>query len=192
VDGWWAVSYVVLWLVVVTLSVIVIALARQIGALHLRLGPRGALELDDEGPELGAEVARADVADTAGRALTIAARGEVQFLLFVSPSCPLCDQIMPSVGALAREEPLRSYVLVDADPEEAAAIVRRRRIDAPVVPASEIARDYDIPGTPYAVVLDGEGRVTAKGTVNTLEQMEGLVDTALRRLGGSVGELTAA
>nr|MBA2599124.1 methylamine dehydrogenase [Actinomycetota bacterium] len=37
-EGWWAASYLVLWLLVVMLCVVVVALARQIGTLHLRLG----------------------------------------------------------------------------------------------------------------------------------------------------------
>ena len=40
---------------------------------------------------------------------------------------------------------------------------------------------YGVPGTPFAVVFDGMGVVRAKGTVNNLEQLEGLVDTARRR-----------
>ena len=35
------------------LAAVVVALARQVGTLHLRLGPRGALEIDSEGPPLG-------------------------------------------------------------------------------------------------------------------------------------------
>ena len=38
-----------------------------------------------------------------------------------------------------------------------------------------------VPGTPYAVVLDPTGVVRAKGTVNNLEQVEGLIDTARER-----------
>jgi hypothetical protein len=53
---------------------------------------------------------------------------------------------------------------------------------ATVVPGDMIAQSYDIPGTPYVLVLDELGVVRAKGTVNNLEQMEGLVDTAQRRL----------
>ena len=33
-----------------------------------------------------------------------------------------------------------------------------------------------------AIVLDEHGAVRAKGTVNNLEQVEGLVDTAARRI----------
>ena len=46
-------AFVVQWILLVVLAVVVIALARQVGMLHLRLGPRGALEIDDEGPMLG-------------------------------------------------------------------------------------------------------------------------------------------
>jgi len=41
---------------------------------------------------------------------------------------------------------------------------------------------FDVPGTPYLLVLDEMGVVRGKGTVNNLEQVEGLVDTARRRM----------
>jgi len=39
-----------------------------------------------------------------------------------------------------------------------------------------------VPGVPFVVVFDEFGAVRSKGTVNTLEQVEGLVDTARRRI----------
>ena len=39
---------------------------------------------------------------------------------------------------------------------------------------------YRVPGVPFVVVLDEVGVVRSKGTVNSLEQVEGLV-TARRR-----------
>ncbi len=50
-SGWWAAAFIAQWLLVVVLAAIVVALARQVGTLHLRLGPRGALEVDSEGPD---------------------------------------------------------------------------------------------------------------------------------------------
>ena len=47
----------------------------------------------------------------------------------------------------------------------------------------EAERTFDVPGTPFLLVLDELGIVRAKGTVNNLEQMEGLVDTAVGRMG---------
>jgi hypothetical protein len=54
-------------------------------------------------------------------------------------------------------------------------------LKAPVVADIRLSQRYAIPGTPYIVVIDSMGVVRAKGTVNNLEQLEGLVDTAARR-----------
>jgi hypothetical protein len=37
-----------------------------------------------------------------------------------------------------------------------------------------------VPGSPYGVVLDPDGVVLAKGTFNTLFQLEGLIEDATR------------
>ncbi|MGH2731332.1 MAG: hypothetical protein ACRDJI_12085 [Actinomycetota bacterium] len=161
-EGWWAASYVVLWLLVVTLAILVVALARQIGTLHLRLGPRGALELDDEGPPLGEAPAPLTTTDLDGRPITIGGPGRAQLILFVSPGCRVCDQVMPGAGPIAKARGLVSYLISDDDGHTAPAA-------------------YSVPGTPYAVVLDDRGIVRAKGTINNLEQMEGLVESAMRR-----------
>ncbi|HEY7873873.1 MAG TPA: hypothetical protein VIG64_02005 [Actinomycetota bacterium] len=180
-DGWWAASYVVLWLLVVVLCVVVVALARQIGTLHLRLGPRGALEMDDEGPPLGEAPEPVDTTDIEGRAVAIGGPGDAQVLMFVSPGCMLCEQVMPSLPAIASSGDFTPYVLTDVDATESKLVFGPKRLQAPVVPAIEIASAYDVPGTPYVVVLDRYGIVRAKGTVNNLEQMEGLVDTGRSR-----------
>ncbi len=180
--GWWLVSYVVLWVLALILGTIVVALARQIGVLHLRLGPRGALEMDEEGPPLGELPPPHDVRDLDGRPVTIGGPGLAQFLLFVSPGCPICREVLPSVPAIARMGAMAPYVIVDDDDPEQLAHFGNGRRGAPVVAAPDLARTYGIPGTPYVVVLDSTGIVRAKGTVNNLEQMEGLVETAGRRL----------
>ena len=180
--GWWTVSYIVLWVVVVVLAVLVVALARQVGTLHLRLGPRGALEMDDEGPPLGDAPEPVDATDTEGRPATIGGPGEPQLLLFVSPTCPVCRDVLPSVRPAASVGRLSPFVIADADGPEVHEAYKRYAVGAPVVVGPEIASRYSVPGTPYAVVLDALGIVRAKGTVNNLEQMEGLVETARRRL----------
>jgi methylamine dehydrogenase accessory protein MauD len=180
-QGWWAASYAVLWLLVIVLSVIVVALARQIGTLHLRLGPRGALEMDAEGPALGEAPEPFDTADIDGRAVTIGGPGQAQVLMFVSPGCMLCEQVLPSLPAIAGSGDFSPYVLTDVDATESKLTFGPKRLQAPVVPAREVASAYEVPGTPYVVVLDRYGVVRAKGTVNNLEQMEGLVDTGRTR-----------
>lgn len=187
-DGWWAASYVVLWLLVVALAVVVVALARQIGTLHLRLGPRGALEMDDEGPALGDAPGSFDLRAIDGRDVTIGGDGEAQLLMFVSPGCMVCEQVLPSIPVIARSGSLVPYVLTDVDDFETERAFGPKKLAAAVVPAAAVATRYSVPGTPYVVVLDGGGVVRAKGTVNNLEQMEGLVDTARRRLSSGAVE----
>jgi methylamine dehydrogenase accessory protein MauD len=181
VDGWWAASYIVLWLLVISLAVVVVALARQIGTLHLRLGPRGALEMDEEGPALGDAPGAFDVTTIDGRSVTVG-RGEAQLLMFVSPGCMVCEQVLPSIPVVARSGSLTPYVLTDVDHFETERAFGPKKLPAAVASAPSVATAYAVPGTPYIVVLDEAGIVRAKGTVNNLEQMEGLVDTARRRL----------
>lgn len=186
-SGWWLISYVVLWALVVVLAVVVVALARQIGTLHLRLGPRGALEIDDEGPPLGERVEPLAASDLEGRELVLGGDGSPQLLLFVSPGCDVCRQVLPSVNAAARQGDLEAVVVTDAGEEESAAYARKLR-SVPVAASLEAVEAFGVPGTPYVVVLDADGVVRAKGTVNNMEQMEGLVDTARRRLEEGVAE----
>jgi len=181
-SGWWVVSYVVLWVVVVALAVLALALARQIGTLHLRLGPRGALELDDEGPPLGEAPEAADLPSIDGRTVTVGGPGEAQLLLFVSPGCPICREVVPSLPVAARAGGMSPRLISDAADAHPYASV-----PAPVVASPSLTRDYGVPGTPYAVILDTVGVVRAKGTVNNLEQMEGLIETARRRLETALG-----
>jgi methylamine dehydrogenase accessory protein MauD len=192
VDGWWLASYFVLWAVVISLCFLVVALARQIGTLHLRLGPRGALEMDDEGPALGELPPEFELADIDGKVRHIGGPGEAQLLLFVSPGCMTCEQVLPGVRAAADKGKLVPYVLTDVDAHESARTLRPKRLGAPVVPASEAARAYEVPGTPYIVMLDDRGIVQAKGTVNNLEQMEGLIDTGHRRIADLTPERQAS
>jgi methylamine dehydrogenase accessory protein MauD len=180
-SGWWAVSYAALWILVGVLCIVVVALARQIGTLHLRLGPRGALEMDDEGPALGEGRPPVTGQDLEGNVVTVGGRGSEQVLLFVSPGCMVCEQVMPSIGAVAEATGKRPLVLTDLDDVETRLAFQHKRVAAPIVASGESFRTYEVPGTPYVVVLDDHGVVQAKGTVNNLEQMEGLIETAQRR-----------
>lgn len=180
-EGWWAASYVVLWALVVLLGIIVVALARQIGTLHLRLGPRGALEMDEEGPPLGTALPEETLPDVGGTARAIGGPGEPQLLLFVSPGCIVCEQVLPGIPAVAKSSALRPFVLTDVDEHETRRAYQSKDVGAPLIPARFAAQRYEVPGTPYVIVLDSLGIVRGKGTINNLEQLEGLVDVAQRR-----------
>jgi methylamine dehydrogenase accessory protein MauD len=182
VDGWWAASYAVLWVLVVVLCFVVVALARQIGTLHLRLGPRGALEMDDEGPPLDEAPPIVETRDLTGTPVTVGGGGVSRMVMFVSPGCMVCDRVLPSLPVVATSAGLETLVVTDVDAQESVAAFGTTTGGLRIVPSPELTQTYAVPGTPYLVVMDPEGLVRAKGTVNNLEQMEGLVETALRRL----------
>jgi methylamine dehydrogenase accessory protein MauD len=123
-----------------------------------------------------------EVPDTTGAVATIGGPGEAKLLLFVSPGCMVCKQVLPSLPVIAAAGRMRPYVITDVDVHETKRAYDGASLRATVVPGDQISHAYDIPGTPYVLVLDEMGVVQAKGTVNNLEQMEGLVDTAQRRL----------
>lgn len=180
-QGWWAASYAVLWFLVIALAVVVVALAKQIGTLHLRLGPRGALEIDGEGPALGDTLPVFTTIDMDGSPLSIGGPGRSQMLLFVTPGCSTCEQVLPGIAAASSGNGLQPFVLTDVDAEETRLVYGAKKVKAPLVPALDIAAQLDVPGTPFLVITDERGVVRAKGTVNNLEQMEGLIDTARSR-----------
>ena len=157
---WWIVAFVVQWILLIVLAVIVVALARQVGTLHLRLGPRGAIEVDDEGPALGEAALPTSARAADGTILTIGGPGPMRVVAFSSPTCSVCREVVPALPAAASAAHAVPQVLHDPQAE----------------------RDWDVPGTPFLVVLDEMGVVRAKGTVNNLEQVEGLLDTAVRRI----------
>ncbi len=85
------VSQILSWIVILGLGLALLALARQVGVLHVRLAPAGAL-LTGKGPVVGEPAPVLDAMTLDGAALAIGkplAAGRNQLLLFVSPHCPL-------------------------------------------------------------------------------------------------------
>ena len=101
-SGWWTAAFVVQWILLAVLAVVVVALARQIGVLQLRLAPLGALEVDDEGPPLG-EVPEARAARTPdGSSTVVGGPGSGRLVAFVSDTCPICEQVVGLVDTARR------------------------------------------------------------------------------------------
>lgn len=140
------------------LSVVVLALAREVGVLRLAITPQGALEVPHEGPEVGGRTALAGFFELppSDRRLRLA--------VFASEGCAMCQALRPVVAGFARNPRL---ALREFD----------ERADA------EAWRAADVPGSPYAVAFDADGTVLAKGTFNSGAQLESVLGTAERRRG---------
>lgn len=156
-DDWLAVGVVTALVVIVALAVSVLALARQVGELRAGVGPQSALEILDEGPELGGRTALIDEFSSPDDARLAVA-------VFVSEGCPACGSLAPGLAML------------EHDP-----LVRVRSFDE--VLDSTAWSALDVPGAPYAVALGPDGTVLAKGAFNTLPQLDSVIATAERRRG---------
>src|SRR5262249_15468337 len=86
------VSQILSWVVILGMGLALVALARQVGVLHARLAPAGAL-MTGKGPAVGEPAPVLDAHTLDGAPVAIGKplpAGRMQLLLFVSPHCPLC------------------------------------------------------------------------------------------------------
>lgn len=169
------VSTVLLWLAVGVLALLVLALARQVGVLHERVAPLGALMLD-QGPKVGERAPIFEVKDLFGRPTHLGGlRERPLLLLFVSSTCPVCKKILPIALRLAREENL-DLALIGDEREEDLRRLAQGLAEVQVLNAPEVGQAYKVGKIPYAVLIDPEGVIRAKGLVNNREHLESLME----------------
>ena len=172
------VSQVMLWVAVIALAVAVLALARQVGVLHERIAPVGALALG-RGPQTGESAPRLTVRTLAGGTVEIGGplpEGPLRLLFFVSPTCPICKSLLPTVKAFAHSERLDLLLIGDGDAEQQRQMVERHAIEpARFANAPEVGRAFQVAKLPYAVLVSTAGIIAAQGLVNSREHLESLV-----------------
>jgi methylamine dehydrogenase accessory protein MauD len=169
-------SYVALWILVVLQTVVVVVAIRQIGVLHLRLGGRGAMALS-AGPPIGQSAPSFVGLDIDGKPVESPWNaGKSSLLVFVSPGCGACPEVIPSIRAIRRSD--RRHVeilLISATPGDG-NVEFARKSHCPVIVDSDLVSAYSIDAMPYAMAIDRDGVVRAKGIVNQIEHLEGLLD----------------
>jgi methylamine dehydrogenase accessory protein MauD len=172
------VSQVLLWVVVILQGVAILALARQIGVLHDRVAPAGAL-LSGAGPGVGEQSPRIELHALAGNAVTVGGRladGRALLMLFVSATCPICKKLIPIAKSFAKSERLEVLFVGDAEAAEQRTLIAQFDLDERCfVNGPEVGMAYRVDKLPYAVLLDDAGRIAAKGLVNSREHFESLI-----------------
>ena len=181
-----AVSNVALWILVLVLAAVVLALVRQVGVLHERIAPAGALMLQ-RGLAVGEPAPLLEVADLEGQAHRLGAAradGRSTLLLFVSPTCPVCKSLLPAVKSSRRDERRWLDVILasDGDSTEQREFVRNQGLDGiPYVVSGALGLAYQVSRLPFAALLDEQGILRARGLVNSREHLESLFEA--KRLG---------
>jgi methylamine dehydrogenase accessory protein MauD len=175
------ISNLVLWLIVIVLAIVVVALTRQVGILHERVAPAGAL-MPTNGPKVGelTESKRYDSLD--GTPVMVGGpgeKGQATLVLWVSPTCPVCKALVPTALSLAKHDRLRVVFASDGNNlEQHRAYVGDLGIARhPYVVSQSLGLRYAVSKLPFAVLIGADGILKSKGLVNTREHLESLVES---------------
>jgi peroxiredoxin len=133
-------------------------------------------EEDDEpeGPEVGEPAPEIRLQDLEGRDVSLEDfRGEEVLVLFCSPGCGFCQEMMPDIKqweAAPPEGAPRLLVVSDETVEENKAI----GLSSPVVldNTDAVWEAYDVSGTPSAVLVGADGRIASRMAVGSEEVLE--------------------
>lgn len=179
------ISNLILWALVLVLAGVVVALVRQIGVLHERVAPAGALAVLG-GPEPGEAAPQLELLDWNGEEIRLGGAsddGRSTLLVFLSPSCQVCRSLLPALESARSAEQawLRVVVASDGEPEEHAAFVAEHELDrGSYVLSAELGLAWRVAQLPYAALMDEAGLVRAAGLVNTREHLESLFEARER------------
>jgi methylamine dehydrogenase accessory protein MauD len=181
-----AISNVLLWTALLALLLVVLALVRQLGVLHERIAPAGALMLN-RGLTVGERAPMIDVEDLQGRPLRLGAPradGRSTLLVFVSPTCPVCKSLLPVIRSGRKDEKdwLDVVLASDGDIEEQRRFASEQGLDGvPYVVSTPLGLGYQVNRLPFAALVDAAGVLRARGLVNSREHLESLFEA--QRLG---------
>ncbi len=134
------------------------------------------------GLEIGTQAPDFTLPDTAGQMVSLDDfAGQRMLLAFSSTHCRACTEMYPHLRAFSENRPDVQVVMISqGSAENNQQLVQAQGFAFPVLPLSvwddEAMVDYQVPGTPFFYVIDGEGVITNANFANTLEQLEALVE----------------
>lgn len=169
------------WVVILGLSAVVLALVRQIGLLHQRIAPAGALMIS-EGIKVGQAAPDLILQTLDGKELSLgrnAASGQSTLIMFVAPDCPVCARLIPALTSIARQESSWLRVIFASDGKSSDHVTFRREKGLqtfPYVVSTELGMTFQVAKLPYGVLLDENGVLVSQGLTNNREHVESLFE----------------
>lgn len=180
-------SNVILWIVLIVMGCLVYALTRQIGILYERVAPAGALSINksvapgEPAPAMALQTLDNRLVDIAGPSV----EKKSQLLFFLSPTCPVCKTLLPSLKSSAKAEQDWLNVVLCSDGMELdhKGFTKDHEIEHFDYVVSELlGKSYGVSKLPYAVVIDEAGFVASMGIINSREHLESLFEAKERNI----------
>ncbi len=177
------VSYIILWVLVIGLSLLVYALTRQVGVLHERVAPVGAL-MPTNGPKVGEMTEVMNLTDLNGGSVAVGGSGSqglATLIMFISPTCPVCKSLVPVAQSLVAHENKRMRLVFASDGDKLdkhVSYVKKLNIESyPYLVSQTLGVTYAVSKLPFAVLIGEDGALKSKGLVNSREHLESLVES---------------
>ena len=191
------ISTVLSWIVIALLAVALLALARQVGVLHMRVAPAGALTTA-AGPAVGSSATAIPVTTIDGVTTTVGGHKHgtpLRLLMFVSAACPLCKGLIPMAKSFARDERVELTFIGDDDVAVQREMIAQQGLASyQFINGPDVGQAYEVAKLPYAVLMDEHGTILSKGLVNSREHLESLVlahEMGLASVQDYIGKLKA-
>jgi methylamine dehydrogenase accessory protein MauD len=136
-----------LWVAVLVLAALVWVMLRQIGVLYERVAPVGAL-MDSAGPQVGEASPSFALASLNGGDLVIGEAGSrAQLVFFLSPTCPVCKQLLPVLAGIRADERgwLDVILASDGDAAKHVEFIAARKLSAfPYVLSADLGMSFHV------------------------------------------------
>lgn len=188
------ISQILLWAAIAILAVMVAALARQVGVLHERIAPAGALSLH-QNVNVGDTPTAMSFDSEQGEHITIGGKrkGRSQLVFFASPDCPVCKTLLPVLKSSARAERDWVDVILAGDGELKGYQKLQQQFGletTPLILSEALGRAFGVSKLPYALLIDENGVLASMGLINSREHLESLFEAKERNVASLQDYLT--
>jgi hypothetical protein len=159
-------SYVLLWVLVAFESLVLVLVLRELGVLYL--GRREAFVRD--GPDEGKPLPDLQAVGHDGSVRTLMdLPGEYRALVFGAQKCPICGPVMEKFARWShRVDGLSSVLLIEGPSSMDGNALATKVQTSPIwwLREGEMLKTFGVRVSPFAVMVDAQGKVVAKGLVN--------------------------
>ena len=110
---------------------------------------------------------------------------KAQLMFFLSPDCPVCNELTPALKSAARAEAdwLRVVLASYGEEQDHKGYVERKGLQAfPYVVSELLGKTYGVSKLPYAVLVDEHGKIASMGIINSREHLDSLFEAKERKV----------
>jgi len=173
------ISNILAWVMIIGLGIALYALARQIGVMHERISPVGALSLGST-LDVGSPAPVYTLPSLTGGSSPVGGKAQdakSTLLFFISATCPVCKELIPILKKVQTQEKnwLKLMFSSDGVESEHEEVIRRHNLqDYPYLLSRDLGMAFRIGKLPYGVLIDENGVIASHGLINSREHLESL------------------